>query len=111
MFILGKTSIDNSVEDTAIVRLYRRWHASGLIALGVLGWLTLSMKKLDTDAGKLVSGALFTFHGLATLAHYMAAFEDSSASPTKPTVPFSSARGSPHLPLSIAFLAHTVDLI
>mmetsp|Transcript_89925 Transcript_89925/g.140811 ORF Transcript_89925/g.140811 Transcript_89925/m.140811 type:complete len:135 (+) Transcript_89925:67-471(+) len=113
LFIRGKGMLDTDKATSAKMRLYRRWHGAGLLALSSLGGLIIAKKQLHTEAGKTVSIAFAGFHAAAVAAHFWAYYEGIKApqvptelvSITEPVFP------SPHALLAVGFAAHTAGVI
>ncbi|CAE7712834.1 hypothetical protein AK812_SmicGene27162 [Symbiodinium microadriaticum] len=109
LFLRGRGSNDPASEVRPVAKLYRRWHGAGLLGLSFLGWLVIWKGQLRSEVGRTVSQALALFHFGAVAAHVMAAVESNNQN-LDPTdegyVSTAAAAKSPHVLLTIGFLAH-----
>lgn len=76
LFVLGKPpDASNKKPFTGEDKLWKRWHASGLIAMGYLGYAGLT----QPDLKPFVLQTCMLFHGTAGLAQLVAVKEGSQS--------------------------------
>ena len=99
MFVKGSANVDKNVNEMSPEqKLYRRWHASGLLSLSFLGFWVVG-HKLEGEARDVAAATLLFFHSAATAVYFYATFFESG----KPAIPQYSAFLNPHLFLTAAF--------